>query len=55
MESTVTATAEKPVKARVIATQEDHRAEDGTLLFQVQRFEPKKFIQRRPAGEGVNV
>lgn len=51
VESTVTATAEKPVKARVIATY-DYRAEDGGLLFQVQRFEPKKFVQRRPAGDG---
>jgi energy-coupling factor transporter ATP-binding protein EcfA2 len=51
VESTVTATAKKPVKARVIATY-DYRAEDGSLLFQVQRFEPKKFVQRRPAGDG---
>lgn len=51
VESTVTATAEKPVKARVIATY-DYRDEDGSLLFQVQRFEPKKFVQRRPAGDG---
>ena len=51
VESTVKATAEKPVKARVIATY-DYRAEDGSLLFQVQRFEPKKFVQRRPNGDG---
>lgn len=43
--------AKTPVKDRVVATY-DYRAEDGSLLFQVQRFEPKKFVQRRPNGNG---
>lgn len=51
VESTVKTTAEKPAKARVVACY-DYRAEDGSLLFQVQRFEPKKFVQRRPNGNG---
>ena len=41
----------KKVKARVINTY-DYRDESGTLLFQVQRFEPKKFVQRKPDGDG---
>jgi RecA-family ATPase len=30
----------------------DYTAEDGTLLYQVQRHEPKRFTQRRPDGKG---
>jgi len=41
----------KKGKARVISTY-DYRDESGTLLFQVQRFEPKKFVQRKPDGDG---
>ena len=51
LESTMKPTEEKPVKARVVACY-DYRAEDGSLLFQVQRFEPKQFVQRRPDGDG---
>lgn len=42
---------EKPAKARLVASY-DYKDETGKLLFQVQRFEPKKFVQRRPAGDG---
>ena len=42
---------EKPVKACLVATY-DYKDETGKLLFQVQRFEPKKFVQRRPTGTG---
>lgn len=46
-------TPTKPQNRPVVgATTYDYRAEDGTLLFQVQRFEPKKFVQRRPDGNG---
>lgn len=47
---TPTDTQEK-VKARVIASY-DYRDESGQLLFQVQRFEPKKFVQRKPVDNG---
>src|SRR5262249_49030468 len=30
----------------------DYADADGTLLYQVQRFEPKNFRQRRPNGNG---
>src|SRR5262249_27533216 len=30
----------------------DYTAENGTLLYQVQRHEPKRFTQRRPNGKG---
>jgi 5S rRNA maturation endonuclease (ribonuclease M5) len=36
---------------REVATY-DYTDEDGTLLFQVVRFEPKDFRQRRPDGKG---
>jgi putative DNA primase/helicase len=39
------------ISARIIATY-DYRDERGELLFQVVRFEPKAFRQRRPDGEG---
>lgn len=38
-------------KARLVATY-DYRDEQGTLLFQVCRFEPKDFRQRTPDGKG---
>jgi hypothetical protein len=31
-----------------VVTRYDYTAEDGTLLYQVQRHEPKRFTQRRP-------
>lgn len=37
--------------ARIVATY-DYRDEDGELLYQVVRFEPKGFRQRRPNGNG---
>src|ERR1700761_4456948 len=30
----------------------DYKSEDGTLLYQVVRYEPKSFRQRRPDGNG---
>ena len=36
---------------RVVATY-DYRAEDGRILYQAVRFEPKGFAQRRPDGRG---
>jgi len=38
-------------KRRIVATY-DYRDEAGELLFQVVRFEPKDFRQRRPDGQG---
>jgi hypothetical protein len=38
-------------RRRIVATY-DYRAEDGSLLFQAVRFEPKGFAQRRPDGTG---
>jgi putative DNA primase/helicase len=35
-----------------IVAEYDYRDEDGNLLFQVVRFEPKDFRQRRPDGNG---
>jgi len=44
--------SEQPkVKARLVASY-DYRDESGQLLYQVQRFEPKKFVQRKPDGDG---
>lgn len=40
-----------PTPDRVVATY-DYRDADGTLLYQVVRFEPKDFRQRRPDGAG---
>ncbi|WP_225783682.1 toprim domain-containing protein [Xenophilus sp. Marseille-Q4582] len=37
--------------SKIVATY-DYRAEDGTVLFQVVRMEPKTFRQRRPDGDG---
>ena len=39
------------VRASIVATY-DYRDDNGTLLFQVVRFEPKDFRQRRPNGTG---
>jgi putative DNA primase/helicase len=36
---------------RIVATY-DYRAADGELVFQVVRYEPKDFRQRRPNGKG---
>ena len=41
----------KPEPSRVVATY-DYTDEQGELLYQVQRLEPKNFRQRRPEGEG---
>ena len=41
---------DKP-KGRVVATY-DYTDADGTLLYQVLRYEPKDFRQRRPDGNG---
>jgi RecA-family ATPase len=41
---------DKP-KGRVVATY-DYTDDDGTLLYQVLRLEPKSFRQRRPDGNG---
>jgi AAA domain len=37
-----------PAKAKIVATY-DYTDENGVLLFQVVRFDPKNFSQRRPA------
>jgi 5S rRNA maturation endonuclease (ribonuclease M5) len=42
---------ERPAKAEIVATY-DYTDEHGSLLFQVVRFEPKQFRQRRPDGRG---
>lgn len=41
----------KRTQERIVATH-DYRDEDSSLLFQVVRFEPKSFKQRRPDGKG---
>ena len=43
--------AEPPVKAKVVATY-DYVSEDGELIQQVLRMDPKTFRQRRPEGDG---
>ena len=40
------------LKGKVIAQQYDYCDADGTLLYQVLRYEPKDFRQRRPDGNG---
>lgn len=40
-----------PVKAKIVATY-DYADENGEVLFQVCRMEPKTFRQRRPDGDG---
>jgi putative DNA primase/helicase len=43
---------QKPAaKSRIVATY-DYVDVDGKLLFQVVRFDPKRFVQRRPDGAG---
>lgn len=37
-------------KTKKVVTTYDYQDERGTLLFQVVRFEPKDFLQRRPDG-----
>jgi hypothetical protein len=41
----------RPLERRIAATY-DYHAEDGTLLYQVVRFDPKDFRPRRPDGSG---
>jgi putative DNA primase/helicase len=41
-----------PLGARRIVETYDYRTADGQLLFQVVRYEPKNFAQRRPDGNG---
>ncbi len=41
-----------PRRERKIVATYDYRAADGTLLFQVVRYDPKSFAQRRPDGRG---
>jgi len=43
--------AEREERGRIVATY-DYRDEGGKLLFQVVRFDPKGFRQRRPDGAG---
>ena len=38
--------------SREVISTYDYRDEEGRLLYQVQRFMPKDFRQRRPDGEG---
>jgi putative DNA primase/helicase len=40
-----------PYRKRVVA-EYDYRDRDGVLLYQVVRYEPKHFRQRRPDGKG---
>lgn len=40
-----------PQKREIVATY-DYRDEEGKLLFQSVRYQPKKFSQRRPDGKG---
>ncbi len=42
---------QEKVKPRVVSSY-DYHDESGELLFQVQRKEPKAFVQRRPVGDG---
>ena len=44
--------ASKPKGKPRIVAQYDYRDEAGNVLFQVVRFEPKDFRQRRPDGKG---
>jgi len=48
--SRIMATDDLP-RSRIVATY-DYRDENGTLLYQVVRLEPKSFRQRRPDGKG---
>lgn len=42
---------ERPAKPEIVATY-DYTDEHGALLYQVVRFQPKQFRQRRPDGHG---
>jgi hypothetical protein len=42
---------ERPAKAEIVATY-DYTDERGALLYQVVRYQPKQFKQRRPDGHG---
>jgi len=42
---------DRPMQKRIVATY-DYRDESGVLLFQVVRYAPKTFRQRRPDGSG---
>ncbi len=48
---TATATAPAPAPRRLVATY-DYTDEAGDLLYQVLRFDPKDFRQRKPDGNG---
>lgn len=41
-----------PHEKRIIKAMYDYRDEQGQLLFQAVRYEPKSFSQRRPDGQG---
>ena len=43
--------AEQPAKPRIVHTY-DYTDENGRLLYQIVRYEPKNFKQRRPDGTG---
>lgn len=47
-------TSSKPARRRIVATY-NYRAENGNLLYQTVRYEPKDFRQRRPDGKGGRV
>jgi putative DNA primase/helicase len=40
-----------PIQRTIVATY-DYRDEAGRLLYQVLRYQPKRFLQRRPDGRG---
>jgi hypothetical protein len=42
---------DRPATGKIVAAS-DYRDGDGTLLYQVLRYEPKTFRQRRPDGNG---
>ncbi len=48
----VEGTGEREVTRRRVKATYDYLDEDGTLLFQVVRYEPKEFRQRTPDGRG---
>jgi len=43
-----------PSPARKIVATYDYKDETGRLLYQVVRYEPKHFLQRKPDGDGWN-
>jgi putative DNA primase/helicase len=51
MASAVDSVASEPAQGRVVAAY-DYRDANGELLYQVVRYEPKRFNQRRPDGKG---